>query len=314
MKAMKTMKAFVRIDAQNQEVQLMDVAMPKIHEDEVLVKVDAFGVGIHDRYFIPNSVDFPYVIGSEGAGTIMELGNRVSGFKLGDRVIFTTILQVQGGSWAEYAVAEQTSLIPLPDNLTFAQGAALPIAGKTALECMRSLQLFKNDTLFIAGASGAIGTLVIQLASSKGVHVSASSSKENHDYMKSLGVEKAVDYNDPNWQTEITEWSKDGVIAGLAIQPGTGAHSIEVVKDDGKLITVSGDNHTVVPVRNISVEQMGHNSDTQQKFIELINAVSKGEIRLVIEKEYAFDEALQALEKTETRHARGKLIVNGLSV
>lgn len=310
---MKNMKAFVRIDALNQEVQLTDVPMPKVHDDEVMLKVEAFGVGIHDRYFIPNGVDFPYVIGSEGAGTIKELGINVSGFKVGDRVIFSTILQDQGGSWAEYAVAKHTALIPLPDNLTFAQGAALPIAGKTAVECMRSLQLAKNDTLFIAGASGAIGTLVIQLAVQKDVRVSASASEKNHSYMQSLGLRKAVDYNDPNWPAEITKWSEGGVTAALAIQPGTGTGSIKVVKDGGKLITVSGDSQSVLPERNISIAQMGHNMDTEQKFLELIKAVSNGEIRLVIEKEYAFDEALQALEKTETRHARGKLIVKGRS-
>ena len=308
------MKAYARIDAASQKVELMVVAVPEIKAEEVLIKVKAFGVGIHDRYFIPADAVFPYVIGTEGAGIITKTGSSIADFKIGDRVIFTTILRPHGGSWAEYAVTNQSALKVLPDKLTFSEGAAIPIAGGTALECMRSLNLNKGDKLFIAGASGAIGTIVIQLAVANGIRVSASASGKNHDYMKSLGVEKTVDYNDPNWQTEITEWSKGGVTAGLAIQPGTGNHSIEVVKDGGKLITVSGDNHTVVPVRNISVEQIGHNSDTQQKFVELINAVSKGEIRLVIEKEFSFIEALEALEKTETRHARGKLIVNVLSV
>lgn len=306
------MKAFVRTDAVSQEVKLAEVPVPEVGPDEVLIKVEAFGVGIHDRYFIPSMINFPYPIGSEGAGSITKLGNQVTGFKMGDRVIFTTILQPQGGSWAEYATANESALISLPDNLTFAQGAAVPIAGKTALECIRSLNINSGDSLFIAGASGAIGTLVIQLAAAKGIRVSGSASAKNHDYLKSLGVEKPVDYNDPAWQSQVKEWSNAGVTAALAIQPTTGIDSIKVVKNGGKLITVSGDNLQVKPEREILVDQIGHHPDTHQKVIALVNDISKGKIKLVIEKEYGFYQALEALEKTETRHARGKLVVTDI--
>ena len=303
------MRAYVRLDSANQDVRLEGVLIPEIQSDEVLIKVEAFGVGIHDRYFIPSEASFPYIIGSEGAGVIKNKGNRVKSFNIGDRVIFTTILQMKGGSWAEYAVANQDVLIGLPDNLTLEQGATVPIAGKTALECMRELNLNKADSLFIAGASGAIGTLVIQLAATKGIHVSASASAKNHDYMKSLGAKQTVDYNDPDWITKVGEWSGGGVTAALAIQPGTGTESIQVVKDGGKLITVSGDNASVAPQRDIEIRQMGHQQDTHQKMTELVNMISQGKIKAVIEKEYPFDQALDALEKTETRRARGKLIV-----
>lgn len=308
---MKKMKAFVRIDAGSQEVKLAEVPIPEIQADEVLIRVAAFGVGIHDRYFIPSDISFPYVIGSEGAGIISKLGGEVKGFSIDDRVIFTTTLQRQGGSWAEYAVAKQEVLIQLPNNVTFTQGAAVPIAGKTALECMRELNLVKRDTLFIAGASGAIGTMVIQLAAQKGIIISGSASERNHSYMKSLGAEKTVDYHNPEWKNQITDWSNGGVTAALAIQPGTGKESIKVVKDGGKLITVSGYNTQVTPERNIEIHQMRHQNETHQKVIELVNAISKDEIKVVIEKKYSFEQALEALEKTETRHARGKLVVEG---
>ena len=239
------MKAFVRTSATSQEVELQDVQIPEMQSDEVLIKVEAFGVGIHDSYFIPSEIRFPYVIGSEGAGVIKEKGSRVTDYTIGERVIFTTILQPQGGSWAEYAVAKQAVLIRLPANLTPQQGAAIPIAGKTALECMRELNLSSGDSLFIAGASGAIGTIIIQLAKAKGIRISASASAKNHDYMKALGAEQTVDYNDPEWIMKVREWSNGGVTKALAIQPGTAIESIQVVKDRGELITVSGDNTSV---------------------------------------------------------------------
>lgn len=303
------MKAFVRTSATTQEVELQIVEIPKIQSDEVLIKVEAFGVGIHDRYFIPSEADFPYVIGSEGAGTIVEKGSNVAKFNIDDKVIFTTILQTKGGSWAEYAVAKQAVLIRLPDNLTTEQGGCIPIAGKTSLECMREINLKKEDSLFIAGASGAIGTLVIQLAKEKGIRISASASAKNHDYMKSLGAEHTVDYNDSDWITKVKEWSNGGVDTALAIQPGTGPDSLNVVRDDGLLITVSGDSHTVNDERNIEVRQMGHQLFTNEEMVELINKISQGKIKVVIEKRFHFKDALEALKKTETRSAQGKLVV-----
>ena len=303
------MKAFVRTHAVDQEVILTNVLVPEMGDNEVIIKVISFGVGIHDRYFIPREVKFPYVIGTEGAGVITEMGSGVNGFATGDRVIFTTVLQPQGGSWAEYAVAKADVLIPLPKKMSFAQGAAIPVAGGTALECMHDLNLKKGDSLFIAGASGAIGTLVMQLAVASGIRVSSSASEKNHDYMHSLGAEKTVDYKDADWISKINTWSEGGVTAALAIQPGTGSESIKIVKDGGRLITVSGDNDQVAPERSITIKQMGHRPDNRQKIMQLLADISNGNIKLVIEKEYPFEQALEALRKTETRHARGKLVV-----
>lgn len=303
------MKAYVRGSAQNQEVKLTEVGISKVQKNEVLIKVHAFGVGIHDRYFIPMDANFPYVIGSEGAGVIEEVDNSVTDFKKGDRVIFSTALQPQGGSWAEYAVARSSTLIQMPAEMSFEEAASLPIAGKTALECMRELDLSKGDKLFISGASGAIGTFVIQLASKKGAVVSASASEKNHSYMKSLGAGKTVDYKASDWKEQIVQWSEGGVDAALAIQPGTGIDGIEVVKDNGELITVSGDSQHMNAVRGIAVRQMGHDMAAHQKMIELVQEIAVGKINVVIEKQYSFDEALDALQKAETRHARGKLVV-----
>ena len=80
---MKTMKAYVRTNSDNQEVKQLDVPIPQVNSDEVLIKVKAFGVGIHDRYFIPSDALFPYVIGSEGSGVIEKLGADVLGYKMG---------------------------------------------------------------------------------------------------------------------------------------------------------------------------------------------------------------------------------------
>lgn len=303
------MKAFVRLSASTQEVQLMEMPIPAFGAKEVLIKVAAFGVGIHDRYYLPEGINFSYTIGIEGVGTVVEVGSEVNGVSVGEHMIYTTALQAQGGTWSEYTVAKSESLVKKPSTLTFEQAAAIPIAGKTALESMRELELKEGDTLFVAGASGAIGTFIIQLAKAQGVLVAASASASNQDYMKSLGADKTVDYRDKDWIQKVKEWSKGGVTAALAIQPGTEADSIQLVKENGLLITVSGYNTDLNSERGITIRQMGHKFFTTKELSELVEEVSKGKIKVIIEKKYSFENALKALEKVETRHASGKLVV-----
>lgn len=305
---MQKMKAYVRTGSQNQQVELTNVAIPEINDDEVLVRVRAFGVGIHDRYFIPNDAVFPYIIGIEASGVITKTGTNVTRFKADDRVILTSVLLTRGGCWAEYVAVPESALIPMPTKMGFTEAAVIPIAGKTALESIRTLDLNPGDTLFVAGASGAIGTFVIQMAAHRGVRVFGSASRKNHDHMLAMGAEMAVDYSDPDWKQTIRKIVPDGVSAALAIQPGTATDSIDVVKDGGKVITVSGDQ--AESKRDISVEQFQHHEDTQPAVVKLVSDIAEGRIRVVIEQVYPFEQAIEALQKTETRHARGKVVVS----
>lgn len=302
------MKAFVRTNALNDKVELQEITIPQIDDNEVLVEVRAFGVGMHDRYFIPPNVTFPYTIGSEGAGVIVEMGSEVSGFELGDRVILSSSFQLKGGCWAQYAAVSSQMLVAMPNEISFTQGAAIPVAGKTALESLRTLDCKAGETLFVAGASGAIGTIVTQLAKNRGIRVIGSASSKNHPHLLSLGAEKAVDYSSAEWKDQIKQWMPEGVDAALAIHRGTSKDSMDVVKAGGKVVTVSGDK--VDSEREIKVEQMQHQLSIQEAVNMLIQDMVEKKLHLVIEHVYSFEQALDALEKTETGHARGKLVVS----
>lgn len=307
---MNTMKAFARKDADSMQVERMTVPVPAIAEDEVLVAIEAFGVGIHDRYFIPPDAQFPYVIGIEGAGRITEIGAQVADFRIADRVVFTSSMHPEGGTWAEFAAVKQTGLMAIPDTLASEVAATIPVAGITALQGLKDLELCAGQTLFIAGASGAVGTLAIQIAKQRGVRVAGSASAANLQYMESLGADKTVDYNAPDWQDEIRKWADGGVDAALAIQPDTEVSAIKLVRNGGRVITVSGYGKPQIQgERGISVAQLTHQDGTRQELARLVTSIAEGATRSVIEAVYPFAEALQALEKTETRHARGKLVV-----
>lgn len=298
----------MRINAQSMDIALQEIPVPEVGAQEVLVKMYAFGVGIHDRYFIPSKATFPYTVGLEGTGIIIQVGYAVKEFIAGDRVILNSSMLIKGGCWAQYTVVPSEMLIHLPDSLTFEKGAALSVAGKTAMECVRTLDLKQGNTLFVAGASGAIGTLIIQLASNKEVRVIASASQKNHAYLQSLGAEITVDYQDPNWKEILLKAIPDRADIALAIQPNTAQDSMDVVKDNGTVITVSGD--SIATQRGITVAQFDHLLSWQDALNDLISQIMAGKIAVVVEQVYPFDQALKALAKVETRHARGKVVVS----
>ncbi len=301
------MQAYVRTDAMDQNVELAEVPAPAEDADEILIAVHAFGVGVHDRYFIPQGMTFPYVIGLEAAGVVAETGAEVTGIDVGDRVMVTSMGNPKGGTWAPFAAVNPRRVTVVPDALDLVTAAAIPIAGDAAVESLHTLGMEPGQTLYVAGASGAIGTLIVQMAAQRGVRVAGTASPANHDYLRSLGAELAVDYGDPAWADQVREWAAGGVDAALAIQPGTPAPSLQVVRDGGHLVTVSGD--PCPSERGVRVEQFPHRADTRSDMAELVADLSTGRTRMVIEHVYPFEQALTALEKTETRHARGKLVV-----
>lgn len=303
------MRAFVQPRAGIDAVQRADVPMPRIDDDELLVRIQAVGVGIQDSYFLPGNAHYPYPIGIEAAGVVEQVGARVGVHRPGDRIALVSSMQPKGGTWAEYAAVRGDALIvSVPTGMDIAQAAAVPMAGNTVLRALQDLaSVPAGGSLFIAGSSGAIGTLAIQIASKRGWRVAASASAPNHDYLRSLGAELAVDYHDPSWGAQVRSWLPGGVDAAIAVQPGTATDSLGVVRDGGRLITISGDRPAAE--RGVQVAMVSHEVDVRDELEQLMADVATQRIRVVIERVYPFEDALAALAKVQSRHARGKQVL-----
>ena len=305
---MQQMTAFVLTDPGSGVIQSASIPVPQVGPNELLVRVRAVGVGIHDSYFLPAEMAFPYPIGIEAAGIVEQVAPGVDGYQPGDRIAFVSMMQAKGGVWAEYAVVGTDSLIvPIPEGMSFEQAAAVPVAGNSTLRALHALPpIPAGGSLFVAGASGAIGTFALQLARARGWRVAASASPPNHDYLRSLGAELTVDYRDPAWPEQVRAWRPDGVDGALAVQPQTTEHTALTVKSGGTVVTISGDRAAPPGVR---VTGLAYQVDVREELIALMDDIVAGDIQLVIEKVYAFGDALSALGKTQTRHARGKLVL-----
>ncbi len=301
------MRAFVLSRAGAITPEFAEVEVPPMADDEILVRVQAVGVGINDPHLLPDDAVYPYPIGIEAAGTVEDAGALVGGHRRGDRVAFVSRLQPKGGTWATFVAVRADSLIvPIPAELSFVDAAAVPVAGDTALRALKALNPVEGS-LFVAGGSGAIGTLAIQLAVRRGWRVAASASGANHDHLLALGAELAVDYRDDGWPRQVRQWAPGGVEAVMAVQPGTSQASMEVVRDGGRLVTVSDDQ--LSPERGVHVQDVSHDIDVRDDLLVLMADVAAGEIRVEIEQVHAFDDAAAALDAVTTRHARGKRVV-----
>lgn len=303
------MRAFVLPWAGAGPIELAEVPQPLIDADELLVQVKAVGVGIHDSYFLPQDASYPFPIGIEAAGIVVEAGSDTAGFQPGDRIAFISSMQPKGGTWAEFAAVRADSLIILiPPGVDYLHAAAIPVAGNTVLRALHALtEIPSGGSLFIAGGSGAIGTLGIQLARQHHWRVGVSASAANHDYLRSLGAEMVVDYHCPDWVEQVRRWMPDGVDAALAVQPGTAAQTLGVVKDGGQLVPISGD--TPATERGVRVQGIPYQADVRTEVLQLMADVAAGGIHVELEQVHPFSDAVAALAKVQTRRARGKTVL-----
>ena len=168
---------------------------------QVRVEVGAAGVNFADLMarvgLYPDAPDLPAVVGYEVAGTVAELGEGVDGVSVGDRVMAGT----RFGGYAEQAVANAVDVAPLPDALSFEEGAAVPVNYLTAYLGLRRFgALEPGERVFLHAAAGGVGIAATQIAKHRGAEVWGSASPGKHDAIRGFGVDHVVDYTQSGWE------------------------------------------------------------------------------------------------------------------
>ena len=178
-------------------IHTRSLPVPKPGEYEVLIQLDTAGIGVWDPYVregeIPTGEQrFPRVIGNDGAGTVVAAGDRVTRFRIGERVY---AYSMDGGFYAEYVAVNEDNVAPIPPGVEPDEAGALGADGITALRGLDDeLRLQAGETLMIFGASGGIGHIAVQLAKRMGARVLAiASGSDGVDLVRRLGADAAVD-------------------------------------------------------------------------------------------------------------------------
>jgi NADPH:quinone reductase-like Zn-dependent oxidoreductase len=302
-------------------VRIEEVPKPKPNDGEVVVRIVASTLCSADwRLRRPspppmgwamNGFRRPkkiHVLGMEFAGTVDAVGKGVSNFKGGERVF--------GASWrfgahAEYACFAERSLTLIPDGVGFAEAAAIPYGGLTALQFLRLARIKAGQNVLVRGASGSVGSASVQIAKHFGAHVTGMCSSANVELVRSIGADAVVDYTHEDFARagrvyDIVHDSVGGFgyrrarrvlkRGGVFIDAGPGLASLFV----GPWLRLTGRGNVVGTVANGGREQLEF----------LASLVAQRRFKPVIERRYRLSEIVAAHRHAETGHKKGNLIID----
>jgi NADPH2:quinone reductase len=227
------------------------VPMPQAGPGDILIRVEAAGVGVWDPFerdggfakMMGKNPSFPYVLGSDGAGTVADIGKQVQGFKKGDRVYALALANPKGGFYAEYAAVQANYASPIPGTLTVEEAGVMPIDALTALVGLDEiLHLKTGETILIFGASGGIGHLAVQLAKRMGARVFAvASGSDGVALVKRLGADAVVDGHRDDVIAAARKFAPNGIDCALITAGGDQANKVlECIHDRGRVAHPNG--------------------------------------------------------------------------
>jgi NADPH:quinone reductase-like Zn-dependent oxidoreductase len=297
-------------------LKIQNLPIPQIEAHEVLIRVEAAGVGAWDPFereggFVEITgvkPTFPYVLGTDGAGTIAAVGKDVSRFKEGDRVYAAELANPKGGFYAQYAAVKADNTSFIPGHLSIEQAAVLPTDGLTALTGLEKvLGLKSGESLMVFGASGGIGHLALQLAKRIGANVFAiASGDDGVQLAKKLGADHAVDGRGDNVLNAAMEFAPNGIDAALVTAGGDRTdRALSAIRKGGRIAYP----HGVMPEPTApdGVKTEAYDGETSSALIDRLNAlIDSGPFEIHVDKTFRLDEAGQA-HKALGEHHLGKI-------
>lgn len=311
-----------------------EVPDPVPGEGEILVRVRAVGLNYLDifvRRGMPGLViDLPRISGGDIAGDIAKWGAGVTGLTEGQRVLLDpAVVMADGhigalgedttGGLAEYIVVPAENAIPLPDEVTYEQAAALPIAYGTAWRMLITRgDIQPGESVFILGASGGVGTGAVQIAKMKGCTVYAAASTEDKlQRLLDLGADYPVNYVEhPDFHRYLRSITDgEGVDVVVNYTGGdTWVRSLKCVKHGGRVLTCGATIGFDPPtdIRYIWRKEMdirGSDGWQRQDLIDLLEAVRAGKIIPVIDSVLPLRDTAEGHRLLEDREVFGKVII-----
>jgi NADPH:quinone reductase-like Zn-dependent oxidoreductase len=298
-------------------LRVEEVARPTAADDEVLVAVRAASVNPFDWHLMrgaPLPVRVSFGLGApkdprfgvDLAGTVVALGAKVTRFHLGDAVFGAA-----RGACAEYACVRESRAALKPEQVTFEQAAAVPIAGSTALQALRDKgQVRPGQRVLINGAAGGVGTFAVQIAKALGAHVTAVTSTRNVDLVRSLGADRVLDYTRDDFTQGGPRY--DVLLDAVGNRALSGCRRVLL---PGGIYVVVGGPFAVVKTLALSrllraPRLVAHGATiTPTDLTALAGLMERAAVTPVIDRHYPLSDVSEAIRSLEAGHAQGKVTI-----
>ena len=323
----ETMKAVVsRCYGGPEVLEYVDVAKPKPGPKDVIVKIKAAAANPLDYHYMRGS---PYVMrlssgigrpsdhrmGVDFAGVVVETGDEVTKFAIGD-----SVFGGRSGAFAEYLVIpEDRAIAHKPDNVSYEEAAAIPIAAVTALQALRDDGRLKaGEKVLINGASGGVGTYAVQIAKALGAEVHGVCSTRNVEMVRRLGADHVFDYKKENYTESSNEYD---LIVDMVGSESLGANR-RVLKPQGRMVLVGGPKGNWLaplwpPLKALMIspfidQEIGMMLAvlTADDLDYLAGLMADGRLTSRLDVRYPLHQTPEALSYLETLRARGKVIIS----
>jgi NADPH:quinone reductase-like Zn-dependent oxidoreductase len=292
------------------------IPVPPIEPDELLIRIESAGVGAWDPFereggfaeMMGTKPRFPYVLGSDGAGTIIAAGKKTSRFKEGDKVYALALANPKGGFYAQYIAVKADKVSPVPGELSIEQAGAMPYDAITALVGLdATLGLKRGESVLIFGASGGIGHLAVQLAKRLGARVFAVASGEDGvKLVRQLGADVVVDGRNQDVVAAARKFAPDGLDAALLTAGGKAAdHALTAIRDGGRVAYPSGVEPEPRAIPGVTIKRYDGNP-TPETIQRLNHLIESGPFQVHIARTFALDQAADAHRELD-KHYLGKL-------
>ncbi|HKS89491.1 MAG TPA: NADP-dependent oxidoreductase [Stellaceae bacterium] len=290
-----------------------DAPDPVAGPGEVVVDVRAASVNAADykvrlgggAYSGASNLRFPYILGRDFSGVVSALGAGVTDFTAGDAVFGVMDAGIEG-CYAEKIKIAAAIIARKPDGIDDAEAAALALTGLTAIWALEdTAALKKGERVLVQGGAGGVAGFAIQLAKHIGAEVVTTASARNHDYVKSLGADRVIDYNAEDFTKTVTDCDVVFDTVGGEVQ----ARSYAVLKPGGRLVWIAPAPAGFQPPRR-DVEVLRPRVARDRPHLERIKQLlAAGAVWPPAITRYSLADAAQAHRVSEGRHLQGKLVL-----
>ncbi|GGZ89208.1 NADP-dependent oxidoreductase [Streptomyces subrutilus] len=281
-------------------LRLVEAEEPHAGPGRIRIAVRAAGVNPVDwrvregQVLTAHPIELPAGVGLDAAGVVDEVGEGVEGVEIGDRVFGEG-----SGTYAESAVL--SAWARMPDGLTFEEAAGYPSVVETALRVIREVGVRPGQTLLVSGASGGVGSAVLQIARDRGVTVIAVAGAANQDYLWGLGA-LATTYGE-GWVERVRGLGPVDAALDLA---GSG-----VIRE---LVELTGDPQKVISIADLDAPKLGVRfsgtaGSVPDALAEAVGLIARGKLHIPVEKSYPLAEAATAHADSRAGHARGRRVI-----